>query len=697
MKPRYRHLDWLAGLSLILFMSYWPVGAIAQDANQEEGQEKKTPNSINLTHEGNRVAYRLSYFDFENIRNLEQLLDQIPDLQLALDDTLRGSEYVVLINTHPVGTAPRDLRDIGRRFSLDDIKRIVIWRGPIALERAGISGPAINIVLKPNADLSVGRWEVNTPLVNAKYNMPNLKVSFSDRDRPGDWAYEVFADYLPNVAYRPRTRKETYLDADDLQPTQQRLTEYDENNGYYGLGGSVSWRLSDRLDLRANTRMSESRKDRMQQRWTDEQEDADLTGLEDDRRIYEIGLTGVFRLTPSNVWDTQFVLVDENRDKLVTRGQEGGEKLNIASATRHEDQRLAFVSSINMMTKTGSESSFTVYARRRERDALSAFSFDPLVLKSDAEISETRIGLVGSYNWQSRSDIKLFASLDIENWHLKQKNGPFSRNDSEVFIKPAFNLRWKFAGKSLLRISARRDVRRLNFDQMVFNFDLDDEIIDTGNLSMVPQKNWVGTAFVERRVLGKKGRLAVGAFYRLMEDHIDREPRLTGSGPGNIGDAYARGMQLTGRYEVLDNPNMLAVVKADFTLQDSEVTDPFTGQDRRVRGIPDRVAKLELRQEFPKTSFDYVLDMVWMSDRYYSDHNYREIRSRSRPIAHLKANYQVSDNIQLWLEVRGLFDLDESRERERYKGDAALGQISRYEESMYLEDRQFAVGVQGYF
>jgi outer membrane receptor protein involved in Fe transport len=240
-------------------------------------------------------------------------------------------------------------------------------------------------------------------------------------------------------------------------------------------------------------------------------------------------------------------------------------------------------------------------------------------------------------------------------------------------------------------------VRRINFDQLVFNFNLDDEIIDTGNLSMVPESSWLTTVFAERRVFNQKGRIGLGGFYRLIEDHIDREPRPGGSGPGNIGAAYARGLQLTGRYEVHGNPDMLAVIKAGLTLQESEVSDPFTGQNRRLRGVPDRVFKLEFRQEFLPASLDYVLDMVWTSDRYYSDYNYHEIRSLSRPTANLKANYQASDNLQLWLEVRGLFDFDEDRYRERFAGDISHGQVSRYEQWLDLEDRQFRIGLQGYF
>jgi len=677
---------WLASLFLVLLIAYWPFDSFAQD---------KSEDTVRLTHDGNRTVYRLGYFDFDKVRNLEQLLDQIPDLQLELDDSMRGSEYVVLINNQIAGTAPRDLRDIGRQFSLADIKRIVIYRGPIALERAGISGPALNIVLKANADLSMARWEVNMPLVNTRYKVPNVRLSYSDRS--GDMGYRVFADYLPNAAYRPRTRKEVYLDPDDLQPTEKRLTEYDENNGYYMLGGSLNWQLSDRLDLRLNSRLSERRKDRLQERWIDDQEEPGLTGLEDDRRMIDVGVAGVFQLTASSVWETQFDLIEERRDKLVTKGTEGEQGPVAASATRHEDQRLEFISSINTVTENGSEAGVSVYARSRERDALSALSFNPVQMKTDAEISEVRMGLIVNYNWQPQPVFKLFASLDVENWHLQQQNGPFSRDDQEVFLKPGFNIRWKFAPKSLLRISARREMRRLNFDQLVFNFDLDDEIIDTGNLSMVLEKSWLSTAFVERRVFNQKGRFGLGVFYRIIEDHIDRVPKLVGSGPGNIGDAYARGIQLTGRYEALGSPDVSAVIKADFTLQESEVTDPFTGQDRRLRGLPDKIFKLELRQEFVRASLDYVFDMVWTSNRYYSDYNYRETRSFSRPVANLKVNYWASDNFQVWLEVRGLFDRDESRSRVKYSGDPVLGQVSRYERSMYLEDRQFVLGLQGYF
>ena len=106
---------WPTRLFLALLMAYWPADSMAQTNSKD---------AVRLTDGGNRVVYRLRYFDFEDVRNLEQLLDQIPDLEHALDDSLRGSEYLVFINTQLAGTAPRDLRDIGRRFSLEDIMGI---------------------------------------------------------------------------------------------------------------------------------------------------------------------------------------------------------------------------------------------------------------------------------------------------------------------------------------------------------------------------------------------------------------------------------------------------------------------------------------------------------------------------------------------------------------------------------------------
>jgi hypothetical protein len=662
----------------------------------DAAEPEKSPNAVRLTDSGNRVIYRSRYFDFENVSNLEQLLDQIPDLQHEFDDSLRGTGFRVLINGNVVGSAPRDLKDIGRQFSLEDIKRIAILRGPAALEYAGIPGPAINIVLKANADRSVARWEASTLLGHKTHDAPNVRFNYGNPS--GDWAYELFTAYLPNDEYRPRTRNEVYLDPVTLQPTQRRQTTYDENIEQYVLGGSVKRQVNDKLILRANTRLSEHRKDRIQARRIDGAETPTLTKLEDDRDLGEFDLAAVVQLSPTSLWESRFRIIDETRDQVVATGQAGAETLLLSSATRHEDRRTALSSVISRAAESGSESSLAFYGTQRRRDALSAAGLAELELQSEAKISENRFDLVAHYGWQPQPEIGVFTSLDIEYWRLKQQNGPFFRRDDEIFVKPALDFRWRFAAGSLLRLSSKRQVRNLNFNHLVFKVDLDDETVDIGNLSMVPESSWLSTLFVERRVLDNTGRLRLGGFYRDIEDYIERVPAPGGgSGPGNVGDAHASGIQLTGRLQWLKNPVVSTVIKADFTLQDSEVTDPFTGRKRPLRAFPDKLAKLELRQEFPHASVDYVLDATWQSDTWYSEHNYRESRSMNRPIVNLKANYQATDNVQFWFEVRGLFDLDESRWREKYKGDAELGQISRYEQSEFLENRQYTVGLLGYF
>lgn len=100
---------WLKILSLGLLFGCLPTVSAALS---------NSPDAVRLTDNGNRIVYRLRYFDFEAVSNLEQLLDQIPDLQHALDDSLRETGYRVLINGSVAGSAPRDLKDIGRQFTV---------------------------------------------------------------------------------------------------------------------------------------------------------------------------------------------------------------------------------------------------------------------------------------------------------------------------------------------------------------------------------------------------------------------------------------------------------------------------------------------------------------------------------------------------------------------------------------------------
>ena len=163
-----------------------------------------------------------------------------------------------------------------------------------------------------------------------------------------------------------------------------------------------------------------------------------------------------------------------------------------------------------------------------------------------------------------------------------------------------------------LRGTAERIVNQLNFADFVASNDEqdNDRNLVSGNAGLRQQTQWRYSFKTEYRLPDDVGVMSAELFYADHQDVIDRIDVSTSddnlqSANGNIGDGTEYGLDLNAsiRMGMIGLPNLL--VSPSFMVQDSQVTDPFTGVERRFKSQFRGMWRLTIRHDIPEWRFNW--------------------------------------------------------------------------------------------
>jgi outer membrane receptor for ferrienterochelin and colicins len=171
-------------------------------------------------------------------------------------------------------------------------------------------------------------------------------------------------------------------------------------------------------------------------------------------------------------------------------------------------------------------------------------------------------------------------------------------NDSDQ-LNPSLHLTWRATESDQFRVSVARTVRRADYD-LLAPFLAEEEPTDEddlqGNPDLKDETAWGLDAGYERR-LGSKGIFGINLFYRDISDLVELvgTSAVSSSGDGrifeprNIGSGETWGVEVdfSAPLDFVGLPN--TGVFFNYTWMDSEVKDPFTGQDRPFANQPSNV------------------------------------------------------------------------------------------------------------
>jgi len=299
---------------------------------------------------------------------------------------------------------------------------------------------------------------------------------------------------------------------------------------------------------------------------------------------------------------------------------------------------------------------------------------------SDTRVEETRVEPFITDVWKVSPQLTLETGFIYEASKIKQSGDEVKEREFS-YPKPRIIATWQMAEGDQLRGSISREVAQLDFAEFASSINVVDASSLIGNPDLEPEKTWRAKAEWEHR-FGKRGAITLAVFHDQVTDVQDFVPRTVQLGtfdaPGNIGDGTRTGVEVRGALPLSPFiPN--AELRFSGMYQETEVTDPQTGEDRRFSAERDWTYNIAYRQELPELKAAWGSSFVGLSDRL--EYKYLEQIAFDRPTTRFDI---FAETTQFFgVTIRGtfanMFHPEETRIRTFYTGSRASGLIARTE------------------
>lgn len=235
---------------------------------------------------------------------------------------------------------------------------------------------------------------------------------------------------------------------------------------------------------------------------------------------------------------------------------------------------------------------------------------------SDTRVEETRIEPFITDVWKLSPQLTLETGFIFEASTIKQSGDEVKEREFS-YPKPRAILTWQAGESDQLRTSITREVAQLDFAEFASSINVVDASSLIGNPDLEPEKAWKARAEWEHK-FGARAAVTVAVFHDQVEDVQDFIPRTVTLGtfdaPGNIGDGTRTGVELRGALPLgALLPN--AEVRFSGLWQETDVTDPVTGESRRFSGERDWNYNVSFRHDLPELKLAWGASAAGQSDR----------------------------------------------------------------------------------
>jgi outer membrane receptor protein involved in Fe transport len=276
---------------------------------------------------------------------------------------------------------------------------------------------------------------------------------------------------------------------------------------------------------------------------------------------------------------------------------------------------------------------------RDQQVALTVNGAPVTIPASDVRIEELRSEGFAQGSWRPNPQWSFEAGVRVERSTLTQ-TGSTALERSFNYPTPRLLATWSPNENNQVRMRVERRVGQLNFQDFSSNVNLNSNVLNAGNADLEPDKRWIYEAAFEKR-FWENGALVLTFRHEDIEDVIDQFPfqvevdanndgipddanndgipdTMLVAGPGNIGDGANDVAELSLTVPLKPIGLTGGEFKVTGTWQNSEVTDPLTGEKRRISGQRPENVNVSFRQDLPAHKLTFGLGWFagWEEDHY---------------------------------------------------------------------------------
>lgn len=716
-------------LAISIFCNTMLTSALAQaqaTAITSEGAEFEESITSTVTYEG-------EFFSQYNPNTINDMLPWIPGISLALGGNgggpggssrgLGGAENI-LINGQRIAGKSNDARNQLSRIPAAEVDYIEIIRGTSGNLGVRSTGQIINIVLHSSLSRTNMTAEVNADLDDDGTLKPGGSFSYSRQQ--GKLAYLFSASAEPR--YELRESFETSVNG-DLSPNDSisRKEERDQTNIEFNVSASYDLTPTDRFQFNALWEEMDPPQD-IARIITDLESDPIVESFEREdidanRDGWEYG--GDFEhLFPGNSRFRALAIVsrqdvDSFRERFVRDNRDDEELkdlvLNSGSVSKERILRSSFAWNISSQhnLELGLELAQNILESKLAQGVTGGTGMPTpqsgglpalTINNANTEVEEKRYEPFVVHNWQINPRINLETELVAEFSKIEQ-SGDTSNKRSFRFLRPSFDFRYDLTPSIQLRARVQKLVSQLNLRDFVATSDPRDDERDTevGNPGLSQEKTWRYEFNFEYRLPDDLGVINTKIFYEDIENVIDRIDLTPSSEEpsgvtGNIGDAEKYGLEITSstRLNFLNLPG--AIFTAGLRLEDSSVSDPILGIDRRLQQSGRGSANIGFLHDIPALALNYGFDARFSFNGGSKRFDINRIESfRSEPFMRVFVQKTAFNGVVFRLEAQNALDNGRCRIRRRFDSRISDPLPSEIERSCSDTGRQITLKVRATF
>jgi hypothetical protein len=628
-----------------------------------------------------RVVYDAAFYIAYTPRTALDMINQTPGFVLSAPDGnnneeerrgFAGAVGNVLIDGQRLGAKSQNLRDVLGRVAAKEVLRIEILRGTEVAGDASGAPVLANVVRTPTS--GGGTWQAGAEMTNADKPKPSAKFGWSGRSDAVEYSIggNLYGhDHLSVGRFDLR-------DENDVV-TAQKYYPIPHVNDEYTLNGQVAFPVGNgKLALTGQAYLFKHHENSFQLTTTPDgaQLERELDPFNERLTTNELGAT---YQTSLGEWDMNLTgLVTRKKDDWHAAATTLDASDVFASEYQQDvsqDSGESIVRGTISRALTRGRLELGAEAAVNTLDGHTGLTFDdgtgpaPVDLPNAVlSVKETRGEAFASHVWPLSDLWSLDSRLAAETSRLSF-TGDTEQSVALTYLKPRVQLSRKF-GRHQLQVRVFRDVGQLNFRDFVSTASLADNNVTGGNPDLKPQTFWSTEIDADLRFTDDAA-LRVRAFKHFVDDVADLVPIGTPGNqidaPGNIGRGSVLGAEVSLRVS-------LAPVLKGGTLnvaglfQDTEATDPVTGEKRMFSRTNENHLKAELRQDLAAAR------LAWGStyEEYSPNTDYRLEETFSyRQLRRLDLFVETTwiENLKVRLEVQSALDGTEWRERRFYSPD----------------------------
>jgi outer membrane receptor for ferrienterochelin and colicins len=609
-------------------------------------------------------------------------------------------------------------------ITADQVNYFEIIRGTSGELDVRGSGQVVNVVLFEELSSSTIQYEASIEMAEDDTFSPAGNISFSGQR--GGFDYQLSAR-TNDVYFRNISKENSILG--DFSPNDRIREDRATDGNSATLNMNLGYDINAKSSARFNAQLGEGNGEtdlfrrttdlKVNPNTLDRQRETSPSGTED----WEIG--GDYEYNTNGGDRFKVLFISNSATRVNTRERfnqfdDGSESkdlfLDTSSTTKERILRGSFTFDIfeGQDIELGGERAQTILDSSLALGLASSTgivspAFGGLVPVSinnaNSSVEEVRYEPFAIHNWIINSSMTLETSLLYETSEITQSGDVTKKRDFD-FVKPKVDFRYNLTPTIQLRGTIEKVVEQLNFSDFVAATDSQDinSDVQSGNANLRQEWYWNYEINSEYRLPNDIGVLSARAYFEDWHDRIERLDVTTSedtllSANGNIGDGTKYGLELNSsvRMRMINMPNLL--VTSSISVEDSKITDPFLGTQRRFLFSYRGRSNLGFRHDIPKWNLNYGVSWNNSFDGNRTRIDIDDIElSAGDPYWQSFVEWRGPFSMTYRLNASRLVNDGEfCRERQRFVGRVSGGILEEIEDQCSSSGRTISLSMNGTF